>query len=276
MSTNPALLVDTHCHLNMAAFDKDRDQVLKRAYAAGINKILIPGINLETSRQATTLAGHNEGIYAAVGIHPHDAASWQPSSRLELEKQAQDARVVAIGEIGLDYYRNYSNPDIQQHVFKEQLALAAELELPVVIHNREAIHDILPILSDWVVELPETLKRRAGVLHAFSADVAAASKAIDLGFYIGIAGPITFQNAESLRKLVAELPIERIVTETDAPYLTPDPHRGKRNEPEYVKFVADAIASIRRVDTGLAHEQTAVNASVLFQWNHEITNSYVL
>ncbi|MGD2163119.1 MAG: TatD family hydrolase [Anaerolineales bacterium] len=276
MSSTPASLVDTHCHLNLAAFEQDRDEVLNRAYEAGITKILIPGIDLETSRQAISIADEHEGIFAAIGFHPHDAVSWKSSSRSELIELAQNPQVVAIGEIGLDYFRNYSDPEIQREVFKEQLDLAIELELPVVIHNREAIRDILPILNEWVKALPEAQRCRAGVMHAFSADEDSASKAIDLGFYIGIAGPITFRNSEALRTLVSRLPLERIVTETDAPYLTPDPHRGKRNEPGYVKYVAAEIAKTHQVDTNLAQKQTAVNASVLFQWNHEITNSHVL
>jgi TatD DNase family protein len=262
--------------LNLAAFKQDINQVLKRAYEAGITKILIPGTDLENSQQAVSIASENDGIYAAVGIHPHEAASWQNSSRSELRALAQQPEVVAIGEIGLDYYRNYSDPQIQREVFEAQLELAIELKLPVIIHNRDAIDDILTILNVWIQDLPGVLKNRAGVLHAYSSDEKSASKALDMGFYIGIAGPITFRNAEALRSLVGTLPLERILTETDAPYLTPDPHRGKRNEPGYVQYVATAIANTCQVDFDQAKEQMAVNASALFQWNHEITNSYVL
>lgn len=276
MTSVSAPLVDTHCHLNMAVFEDDLEAVLQRAQEAGITKILVPGTDLETSRRAVALAGEHPGVYAAVGFHPHDAESWTANSRSDLKKLADQPKVIAIGEIGLDYYRNYSAPEVQRKVFQEQLDLARELGLPVVIHNREAIHDILPILKQWAGDLPETLKGRSGVLHAFSADPEAASKAIGLGFYIGVAGPITFRKAEALRGLVGVLPQDRILTETDAPYMTPDPHRGKRNEPGYVQYVAAAIANTRQVDIDMTREQTAVNARVLFQWNHEITNSYIL
>jgi TatD DNase family protein len=276
MNVAPASLVDTHCHLNMAIFEKDFDSVLDRAREAGITKILIPGIDLETSKLAIKLAGQHPGLYAAVGIHPHDAKKWKESSRSDLQELASHPEVVAIGEIGLDYYRNYSEPDLQQKVFREQLDLAGELGLPVIVHNRDAIEDVLSILVEWTSNLTKPLRNHTGVLHAFSSHSDSASKAIDMGFYIGIAGPITFRKAEALRDLVATLPMERILTETDAPYLTPEPHRGKRNEPGYVQFVADAIASTRQVDLDQAREQTAVNASVLFRWNHELTDSHVL
>ena len=276
MTSAPAPLVDTHCHLNMAVFEDDLDAVLQRAHEAGITKILIPGTDFDNSRRAISLASQNPGIYAAVGFHPHDAKNWTANSHSDLEELAGQPQVVAIGEIGLDYHHNYSDPELQRKVFQDQLELARELELPVVIHNREAIHDILPLLEQWSAGLPEPLIGRCGVLHAFSADQEAASKAIDLGFYIGIAGPITFRKSDALRDMVGMLPLERILTETDAPYMTPDPHRGKRNEPSHVQFITAAIANTRQVDVDRARDQTAVNARALFQWNHEITNSYVL
>lgn len=276
MTAIPALLVDTHCHLNLAAFEEDLDSVIARAYQAGIRKILIPGTDLASSRQAVSLAKQYPGLYAAVGVHPHDAESWQASTRSELSKLAEEPEVVALGEMGLDYYRNYSDPAVQRQVFRDQLALAQELELPVILHNREAIEDLLVILNEWVGGLSGPLRTRAGVMHAFSANEEAASKAVAMGFYIGIAGPVTFRSAEMLRSVVQQIPLERILTETDAPYLTPAPHRGKRNEPGYIPFVAAAIANTRQVQIDQAIEQMAVNARVLFQWNHEITDNHIL
>ena len=276
MKSASAPLVDTHCHLNAAAFDEDLESVISRARQAGITKILIPGTDLDSSRRSISLAKQHPDLYAAVGVHPHDAKSWRPSTIAELIELTKEPEVVAVGEIGLDYYRNYSKPEIQREVFRNQLTLAKEAELPIIVHNREAIEDLLPILKEWVQDLPRPLKTRAGVLHAFSASVDAASKAIDMGFYIGIAGPVTFRNAEALRRIVRQIPLERILTETDAPYLTPDPHRGKRNEPGYVQFVATAIANTRQVEVDQAKEQMVVNARVLFRWNHAITNSYIL
>lgn len=269
-------LVDTHCHLNMAVFEDDLGSVIERANKAGISNFLVPGTNLETSRSAIGLAKKYPGVYAAVGFHPHDANKWNPAGHAELKRLAQQPEVVAVGEIGLDYYRNLSDPIIQRTVFLNQLDLAVDLGVPVVVHNRDATVDLLSILSDWAPGLPTALRDRAGVLHAFSANVEAASNAIEKGFYIGIAGPITFRSADDLRNLVGKLPWERIVTETDAPYLTPDPHRGKRNEPGNVQFVTAAIAKTRQVEFELAKEQTAENARVLFQWNHEISDSHIL
>jgi TatD DNase family protein len=276
MNAAPTPLVDTHCHLNMAVFEKDFESVLARAREAGITKIVIPGTDLETSKRAIDLAGQHPGLYAAVGVHPHDAKTWQESSSSELRELANHPEVVAIGEIGLDYYRNYSDPDIQRKVFWEQLNLAGDLGFPVIVHNRDAIDDVVSMLVEWTSNIPEPLRGHTGVLHAFSSHPNSASKAIEMGFYIGIAGPITFRKAGALRDLVATLPMERILTETDAPYLTPEPHRGKRNEPGYVQFVANAIANTRQLEIDQAKEQTAVNASVLFRWNHEISDSHVL
>jgi TatD DNase family protein len=269
-------LVDTHCHLNLVEFEEDIGLVMERVNAAGITKILVPGTDFETSQSTVTLAQQYPEVYAAVGFHPHNAKKWGRAIQSELKELAQQPKVVAIGEIGLDYYRNISDHESQQNAFKGQLELAIELELPIVVHNREAIDDVMTILNDWVTEIPDTLKDRVGVLHAFSSDENAASKAIDKGFYIGIAGPITYSKANTLRNVVKEIPLERLLIETDAPYLTPDPHRGKRNEPGHVQLVATAIAKIRQVDIDKVKEKTAENARVLFQWNHEASNSNVL
>jgi TatD DNase family protein len=173
-------------------------------------------------------------------------------------------KVVAIGEIGLDYYWDKSPKAVQHHALKEQLALAARLELPVIIHNREASDDVMDILADWVATLPDSLKTRPGVLHSFSAPLAIAERAIELGFYIGFTGPITFKKADDLRSVAARMPLDKILVETDGPFLTPHPYRGKRNQPAYVKYVAQRIAALHQLPDAELFAQTTANAERLF------------
>jgi TatD DNase family protein len=270
------LLVDTHCHLNFDLFDEDRDQTLARARQAGVERIVNPGVDLETSQSAVQLAARYPQVYAAVGVHPNDIQDWDERLLDQLKELAGKPKVVAIGEIGLDYYRDESPHDLQKKVFWQQLELAAALDLPVIIHSRnasaenpQAILDILDILEKWQaqqVEHPSPL----GVLHSFSSDFEAARKAIKLNFLIGITGPVTFRNAPELRQLVKALPLETIVVETDAPFLTPHPYRGKRNEPGFVKLVADKIAEIHNLPFEEVANITKRNAGRLFNWraNH--------
>ncbi len=182
---------------------------------------------------------------------------------------ASHPKVVGIGEIGLDFYRQYSPHDVQKRVFQDQLELAAELNLPVVIHHRDAILDLLPILTAWVSELGRTgsiLADRPGVLHSFSSDLESARQVASLGFYIGVTGPVTFRNAHALHEVVTEMPIESILVETDAPFLTPEPYRGKRNEPAHVRLVADKIAELKKISSEMAATITLNNAKILFRW----------
>lgn len=264
------LLVDTHCHLNFDAFEVDLEAVLQRAREAGINRILIPGIDLETSRSAVDLASRYEHVYCAVGIHPHHAKDWEDSSYTKLAALASSPHCVAIGETGLDYYRNISSPAAQRNAFQAQLSLAAELGLPVVIHNRDADEEMLPIVVGWA-QGPGTAMAsagRAGVLHAYSADEAMGQKVVQEGFFIGIAGPITYKNAESRRRITAQLPLDRLLLETDAPYLTPAPYRGKRNEPAHVRLIADQLAAVQQATLEATAKQTTANAAELFGWYH--------
>lgn len=265
-------LSDTHCHLMLSAFDGDRMQVVARAQSAGINRMLVPGVNLDTSRSAVTLAEQYEEIYAAVGVHPHYASTWDHSTEIELRSLTESPKVVAIGEIGLDYYRNVSPPDIQKRAFHAQLNMASECELPVVIHNRDAVTDVMDYLLNWLPEIPPRLAGRVGVLHANSTDLETTYKAISAGLYIGVAGPVTYHNATSLRQITTQVPLNRQLLETDAPYLAPHPHRGERNEPAYVRFVAEKIASLLNISISIAAEETSRNASSLFNWNHEYAN----
>jgi TatD DNase family protein len=270
------LLVDTHCHLNFDLFDQDRDQVVARASQAGVEYIVNPGVDLETSRSAVRLAARYPQVYAAVGIHPNEIQAWDPRVFDQIKALAASPKVVAIGEIGLDYYRDNTPPDLQKQVFQQQLELAASLNLPVIIHsrnaspdNQQAILDILHILEVWQSRLVQHISP-IGVLHSFSSDLDTAKTAIKLNFLIGITGPVTFRNAPELRNLVRQLPLEALVIETDAPFLTPHPYRGKRNEPGYVNLVAEKLAEIHNLPFEEVADITKSNAGRLFNWqvNH--------
>ncbi len=259
---------DTHCHLNLRQYDKDREKVLKKALKAGLIWILNPGIDLETSQEAVDLAQtFPDLINAAVGIHPNYGKPWTADILPTLRHFAQRPEVVAIGEIGLDYYRQHTPFDQQRTMFKDQLALAAELELPVVIHNRESTQDLMRILSDWHTHLLKTqnpLAERPGVLHSYSADLETALAAIEMNFYIGISGPVTFTNAPQRKSVTKNLPLDHLLLETDAPYLAPHPHRGKRNEPANIPLIAEEIAQLHRRSLQEVAEITAENAKYLF------------
>jgi TatD DNase family protein len=270
MTSGALPLTDTHCHLNLDDFADDLDSVILRARQSGVGRILIPGIDLETSKKALDIATRNADVFAAVGIHPHNATSWSDRSREVLRELAANPKVVAIGEIGLDFYRDLS-PRVQQiKAFQEQLDLAQELGLPVVIHNREAIESILEITIPWASNTP--VHPHPGVMHAFSADTGSAQEAIERGFLIGIAGPITYLNAEDRRSITSQLPIEHLLIETDSPYLTPHPDRGKRNEPAKVGLIAEGIAEVFDLDLPTVAEYTTSNASRLFNWSDEREN----
>lgn len=265
-------LTDTHCHINLPEFDDDRPQVLERARASGVRQLLIPGVDLETSTLAVELAKTTPGVYAAVGIHPHYASRWNDTSAGALRKLAVSSEVVAIGEIGLDFYRNLSPPDVQRFVFEAQLEIAAELGLPVIIHQRDSIDAILDTLDMYVERLPPEMRIRSGVLHAFSGDTQAASSALAKGFYLGVAGPLTFRKADDLRGVVSNLPTDRLLIETDSPYMAPAPHRGKRNEPMYVRHVAEQLAHLCGLDINRIAQVTSENADHLFRWCNETAN----
>lgn len=269
-------MIDSHCHLDFEAFADDRQQVIERAIAAGVGGILDPAIDLETSCNILRLCESQVSMRAAVGVHPNSATTWTEDSLDRLRALANHSQVVAIGEIGLDYYRDRAPHALQQEVFKSQLLLAAEINLPVIVHTRnassvdqQATLDALAILEDWrtrVIKTGSPLQDRPGVLHSYSGDAVSAKRAIDLGFYIGITGPVTFRNAPELQQTVSELPLERLLIETDAPFLTPHPHRGKRNEPAYIGLVADKIAFIHNQDAELVRQMTTANAQRLFNW----------
>lgn len=266
-------LADTHCHLDFSSFDPDREAVLERAWQVGVTRILVPGIDLASSRKAIALAQEHHQIYAAVGVHPNDAQTWKENSIEELLDLASQPKVIAIGEIGLDYYRDRSPRDLQIRIFTEQLELAKKLELPVVIHNRRASGDMIQILTDWRKGLAvsnSSLPGRLGVLHSYSENLDFALNAIELGFYIGFTGPITYKKADDLRRVAAGIPLEKILIETDAPFLSPQPKRGMRNEPAFVYYVADKLSDIHQLPFEEVAAQLKANADTLFRWrdNH--------
>lgn len=270
------MLTDTHCHLNFNNFFNDRVSVIQRAKEAGVDRILNPGINLESSNEAVELANEYSEIYAAVGVHPNEAISWRSDTKEKLRILSKSTKAVAIGEIGLDYYRDRAPQQLQIDVFEEQLDLASELDLPVVIHSRNAssidiraIQDTIQILINWFDRLPDVnsnLKQVPGVLHSFSGDITAAKLAVENNFLIGITGPITFKNAELLRAVVRDIDIDHILIETDAPFLTPSPFRGKRNEPAYVKYIAEKIAEIKELPYDFVVNKTKMNSERIFNW----------
>ena len=262
-------LTDTHCHLYFNHFNKDINAVRDRAWDEGLCRILIPGIDLETSRKAVQISQSDPRLFAAVGFHPHDASSWNEGSREEIRRLAQNPKVVAIGEIGLDYYRDRSPRPQQRKVFLELLDLASELAMPVVIHNREATSDMFSIISDWAEHchnLDPSSKKTLGVMHSFSGTKDIANQAIESGFFLGISGPVTYDDAKRLHFLVSSLPLDRLLLETDAPFLTPEPYRGQRNEPSYIPLIAEKIARLKITDIKDIAKITTTNANQLFAW----------
>jgi TatD DNase family protein len=262
-------LVDTHCHLNFDVFDHDRISVVERALKSGITRILVPGVDIESSIAAIQCANEFPKVYAAVGVHPNYGASWTNSSYSELRDLAGKEKVVAIGEIGLDYYRDDTPIAIQKSIFQQQLDLAAEVGLPALIHNRDSSIDILNILQEWIQGLVNHSSRIAdnpGVMHSFSGDSAYARILVSLNLKIGISGPVTFQKSFELQSVVASLLTESLFIETDAPFLSPHPFRGKRNEPANVRIVAEKIASLKGESLDNVTKITTAEADKLFRW----------
>ncbi len=251
-------MIDTHAHIQMPDFAEDWPAALDNAERAGITGVVVIGFDLESSRRAVALAEEHSSLLAAVGVHPHDASTVDESILNELRRLAGHPKVVAVGETGLDFYRNLSPREKQIEVFEAQLSLAEELALPVIIHDRDAHGPTAEILTDRSGSLP------GGVLHCFSGDMMLAEAAIEWGFYISVAGPITYPNAGDLRDVVARIPIERIIIETDAPYLAPQPKRGKRNEPAYVRYVAEELARLKGLSIEDVDRITTLNAKRVF------------
>ncbi|MCL8208362.1 MAG: TatD family hydrolase [Actinomycetia bacterium] len=248
-------LVDSHGHLQDPAFDADRDLVWQRAVAAGVG-VVIPGYSEASSRDAVALAERWPTAWAAVGIHPHEAGEWSETCRRAIAEWARHPRVVAIGEIGLDYYRDLSPRPLQRAVFLEQLALARAAGLPVSVHSRDAEEDTLGCLG----EVPEV----AGVLHCFTGSERMARRLLDRGFYLSFAGPLTFRNGQHLRDIARWVPLDRVLVETDAPYMAPVPYRGRRNEPAWVVHTARVLAQVKNLPEKEVFDQIVANTHALF------------
>lgn len=273
------MLTDTHCHLDYQKFDEDRAEVIQRARETAIGRILIPALDLDSSRAAVRLAESDPMIYAAVGFHPTDLDKFSESAFEEIKGLAGHEKVVAVGEIGIDYYwvKEREERAFQVEMLRRQLTFAASVRKPVVIHMREeedawfgqASIDLLQILREWQRSLEaehHPLAETPGVLHSFNGNLETAQKALELNFYIGVTGPVTYKNAEEKRQIIRQLPLDRLLIETDSPFLTPVPHRGKRNEPAFVAYIADKIAEIHMTTREQVAEVTAANAQRLFGW----------
>lgn len=257
-------LVDTHCHLNFRSYDPDRAQVLQRARAAGIIRIIVPAIDLDSCQQALKLTASYQDIFASVGIHPNCSNGFADSTLEPLRKLAGNAKVLAIGEIGLDYHWDKSPKPRQWRAFESQLTLTSELELPVIIHNREASNDLIAMLENWAPSAAASLHGRLGVLHSFSASGEIAERALALGFYLGFTGPVTYKKADELREIARRTPISRILVETDGPFLAPQQRRGKRNEPAFLHYINQKLAELHTVTPDEMARQTTCNAERLF------------
>ena len=258
LANNKNMFIDSHTHIQMSQFDKDRRAVIRRAAKAGVEKILAIGIDYETSLAAAELADEYDNVYATAGIHPHNAESATRAELIDIHNLAQQPKVLAFGEMGLDYYRNHSTPKAQKKVFVEQLEMAEALGMPIVIHNREAYHDILPIL--------EALDNSAfGVMHCFTGNVELMHRCLAVGnLYIGIGGIVTYPKAADVHAVAREVPADRLLIETDCPWLAPQPWRGKRNEPAYVRAVAEKIAELRDTSVEELGKITSQNFDNLF------------
>ncbi len=251
------MLIDSHAHIQLDKFDTDRGAVLERAQEAGVHAMMVIGFDLETSRGAIALAEKYDQIYATVGMHPHDATNLDDETIHIFRDLAAHPKVLGLGEMGLDYYRDLSPRPIQKAAFERQLDLAEALDLPIVIHNREAYHDILPILQ----------ARRGkvrGVMHCFSGDVEIMHRSLALGFYIGIGGPVTYRKSDALQEVAQKVPADALLVETDCPWLAPQFRRGKRNEPAYVRATAERIAELRGISLEEIGEVTTQNFEELF------------
>ena len=251
------MIIDTHAHLDAKEFDDDREEVIARAVQAGVEKIVNIGFNREMIPTTLALSEKYEMIYAAVGWHPQDAATMKPEDLDWIEQLCSRPKVVAIGEIGLDYYWDTSPRDIQQSVFREQIRLARRLGKPIIIHNRDAHQDIVQILKE------EKAEDVGGIMHCFSGSWEIAQVCLNMNFHLSFGGPITFKNAVQPKEVLAKVPMDKLLLETDAPYLTPHPFRGKRNESAYVKLVAEAAAEIKQVNLEEIVQITSNNANYL-------------
>lgn len=252
------MLFDTHAHLNAEQYEEDLEAVIERAQAEGVSRVVVVGFDEPTITKAIALAEKYSFIYASVGWHPVDAIDMTDEHLNWLEELAAHPKVVALGEMGLDYHWDKSPKDIQKEVFRKQIALAKRVKLPIIIHNREATQDIVTILKE------EGAAEVGGIMHCFSGSAETAKECMKMNFYISFGGPVTFKNAKSVKEVATQIPLDRLLIETDCPYLTPHPYRGKRNEPGYVKLVAEEIADLKNLSFEEIASITTDNAKKLF------------
>ncbi|HEY32668.1 MAG TPA: TatD family hydrolase [Dehalococcoidia bacterium] len=265
MTTEPTnALVDTHAHLDAGEFDADRDEVIARAHDTGIGTIITVGTGIESGQHSIELAERYQDILVAIGIHPHAASTTTEADISAIARLAEHPKVVAIGEIGLDFYRNYSPRDSQFRVLQWQLDLAAQINLPVVIHCREAHEEIINVLHDWTSRHPE--RQPPGVIHCFTGDTETARQYLEMGFYLSLGGYITYPANSNAHDTIRSIPPDRLMVETDCPYLAPQRYRGRRNEPSYVRYTAEELAQIRGVSFEALARETTENARRLFGW----------
>jgi len=259
MGNSPSKLVDSHAHLEMTDFRKDLEEVIRRAKNAGVETIFTVGTEKKDWPRALEIADFHDSIYAILGVHPHNAKEIDDQTYPALSKLCRHKKVKAFGEIGLDFFRNLSSREIQLNRFREQIGLAKDLGLPIVVHDRDAHRETLDILKS------EKAEECGGIIHCFSGDYEMAKKCLELGFFISVPGTITFKNAEEFKDIVRRLPLESLLVETDAPYLTPVPFRGKRNEPSYVRYTAEKVAEVKKVSFEKVAEVTTQNALRVFR-----------
>lgn len=257
----PVHLIDTHCHLNHEQFNEDPedlDDAIRRAHAAGVRELIVVGYDLESSEKAVEIARRSPSAFAAIGIHPHVSRHYDDGPEEKLREMAADSRVVAIGEIGLDYHYDFSPREDQYRAFRAQIRLASETGLPIIIHCREAYGDVLCVLeSDKPV-------KTGCVMHCWAGNEEETERAHSLGCYLGFGGVLTFKNADANRAVAESVPLDRLLVETDAPYLAPVPYRGKRNEPAYIRLVAEKLGEIRGMDLETIASATTANARRAF------------
>lgn len=253
------LLFDTHVHLNAEQYDEDVKEVIERAQEAGVKNMVVVGFDRPTIEKAIALVEEYDFLYASVGWHPVDAIDMTDEDLVWIEELAGHPKVVALGEMGLDYHWDKSPKGVQKEVFRKQIQLARKVKLPIIIHNREATQDIVEILKE------EKAEEVGGIMHCFSGSVETARECVDMNFYISLGGPVTFKNAKKPKEVAEAVPLDKLLIETDCPYLAPHPYRGKRNEPAYVKLVAEQIAELKGVSYEEIAQATTENAFELFR-----------
>lgn len=251
-------VVDTHCHLDMGGYGKDLPEVLERARSAGVRRMITIGIDLESSQAAVALAEAHTGVFAAVGVHPHHVAETDDDAYRQIRELAVHPKVVAYGEVGMDAVRNYAPLPLQMEHFRRQVATAKELHLPLIVHDRETHEEIMAVLEE-AAPFPA-----GGVMHCFSGDADLGLRVVEMGFYVSIPGVVTFKNAAMMQEAVKAVPLDRLLVETDGPYLAPEPKRGRRNEPAYVLYTAEKVAALKGVTLEEVARQTTANAETLF------------